>query len=77
VSGGEGVTVDVRILTRAEMALSGVRVDSPVRRPDGAGPSGDDHVLIDGVNAALPTNPASPYTNAACGACSLLPTAGG
>jgi radical SAM protein (TIGR04043 family) len=53
--------VDVRILTRAELALSGVRVDSPVRRPDGAGPSGDDHVLLDGVNAALPTNPESPY----------------
>lgn len=53
--------VDVRILTRAELALYGVRVDSPVRRPDGAGPSGDDHVLIDGVNAALPTNPESLY----------------
>jgi radical SAM protein (TIGR04043 family) len=53
--------VDVRILTRAELALHGVRADTPLRRPDGAGPSGDDHVLIDGANAALPTNPASPY----------------
>jgi radical SAM protein (TIGR04043 family) len=55
-------TVDARILTRAELALRGVRADIPVRRPDGAGPSGDDHVLVDGANAALPTNPASPYT---------------
>ena len=54
--------VDVRILTRAELALHGVRVDAPVRRPDGAGPSDDGHVLIDGANAALPTNPHSPYS---------------
>jgi radical SAM protein (TIGR04043 family) len=62
VSVGTGTAVGVRIMTRAELALRGVRVDSPVRRPDGAGPSGDDHVLVDGANAALPTNPASPYT---------------
>jgi radical SAM protein (TIGR04043 family) len=48
-------------MTRAELALHGVRTDAAVRRPDGAGPSGDDHVLLDGANAALPTNPASPY----------------
>ncbi len=54
-------TVDVRVLTRAELALHGVRMDAPVRRPDGAGPSDDGHVLVDGANAALPTNPASPY----------------
>jgi radical SAM protein (TIGR04043 family) len=53
--------VDVRILTRAELALRGVRVDAPVRRPEGAGPSDDGHVLVDGANAALPTNPQSPY----------------
>lgn len=51
----------VRILTRAELALRGVRMDAGVRRPDGAGPSGDDHVILDGANAALPTNPDSPY----------------
>ena len=56
-----GTAVSVRILTRSELALNGVRVDSTVRRPDGAGPSGDDHVVLDGANAALPTNPASPY----------------
>jgi radical SAM protein (TIGR04043 family) len=61
VSVGTGTTVSVRILTRAELALHGVRMDAAVRRPDGAGPSGDDHVLLDGANAALPTNPASPY----------------
>jgi radical SAM protein (TIGR04043 family) len=64
MSVGTGTTstaVDVRIMTRAELALQGVALDAPVRRPDGAGPSGDGHVLVDGANAALPTNPASPY----------------
>lgn len=54
--------VDVRITTRAELALHGVRSPAPVRRPDGAGPSDDGHVLVDGANAALPTNPDSPYS---------------
>ncbi|MCW2947904.1 MAG: radical protein [Actinoallomurus sp.] len=54
--------VDVRIGTRVGLALRGVRVDAPVRRPDGAGPSDDGHVLVDGAGAALPTNPDSPYT---------------
>ena len=47
--------------TRAEIAVHGVRVDAPVRRPAGAGPSDDGHLVIDGVNAALPVNPESPY----------------
>lgn len=55
-------TVDVRITTRAELALRGVRLDTEVARPAGAGPSDDGHVLVDGANAALPTNPASPYS---------------
>jgi radical SAM protein (TIGR04043 family) len=55
------VDVDPRISTRAELALHGVRMDAEVRRPDGAGPSDDGHVLVDGDNAALPTNPDSPY----------------
>ncbi|MGI5461074.1 MSMEG_0568 family radical SAM protein [Streptomyces sp. CA-249302] len=54
--------VDVRITTRAELALRGVALDAPVRRPDGAGPSDDGHVLVDGAGAALPRNPDSPYT---------------
>ncbi|MET8560940.1 MSMEG_0568 family radical SAM protein [Streptomyces flaveolus] len=62
MSVGTGSTaVDVRIMTRAELALRGVALDAPVRRPDGAGPSDDGHVLVDGANAALPTNPESPY----------------
>ncbi|MCD7445194.1 MSMEG_0568 family radical SAM protein [Streptomyces lincolnensis] len=54
--------MDVRIMTRAELALHGVALEPPVRRPDGAGPSDDGHVLVDGANAALPTNPDSPYS---------------
>ncbi|MFM9441161.1 MSMEG_0568 family radical SAM protein [Streptomyces acidiscabies] len=62
MSVGTGPTaVDVRIMTRAELALRGVALDAPVRRPDGAGPSDDGHVLVDGANAALPVNPQSPY----------------
>ncbi len=41
---------------------SGVRVATPVRRPAGAGPCDDGHVVVDGRNAALPINPASPYS---------------
>ena len=48
--------------TRADLAVRGVRVATPVRRPSGAGPSDDGHVVIDGRNAALPINPASPYS---------------
>ncbi|MFJ7242863.1 MSMEG_0568 family radical SAM protein [Streptomyces olivaceus] len=61
-TGTTGRAVDVRITTRAELALRGVAWDTPVRRPDGAGPSDDGHVLVDGANAALPRNPDSPYT---------------
>jgi radical SAM protein (TIGR04043 family) len=49
------------LATRVDIAVRGVRMDAPVRRPDGAGPSDDGHVLVDGVNAALPRNPDSPY----------------
>ena len=47
---------------RVELSLAGVRLDAPVQRSKGAGPSDDGHVTIDGVNAALPLNPASPFT---------------
>ena len=47
---------------RSDLAVRGVRVPTPVRRPAGAGPSDDGHVLVDGRNAALPINAASPYT---------------
>jgi radical SAM protein (TIGR04043 family) len=46
----------------ADLAVRGVRVPTPVRRPAGAGPSDDGHVVLDGRNAALPMNPASPYS---------------
>jgi radical SAM protein (TIGR04043 family) len=48
--------------TRVDLALTGVRLDAPVRRSKGAGPSDDGHLVLDGINAALPLNPASPYT---------------
>ncbi|MGH3902006.1 MAG: MSMEG_0568 family radical SAM protein, partial [Pseudonocardiaceae bacterium] len=50
-----------RLSTRVDIALQGVRMDAPVRRPQGAGPSDDGHVVVDGANAALPRNPDSPY----------------
>ena len=50
------------LATRVDIAVRGVRMDAPVRRPDGAGPSDDGHVLVDGANAALPRNPDSPYS---------------
>ncbi len=49
------------IATRVDLAVRGVRVDAPVRRHQGAGPSDDGHVVLDGENAALPMNPDSPY----------------
>jgi radical SAM protein (TIGR04043 family) len=49
------------IAARVGIAVQGVRVDAPVRRPQGAGPSDDGHVLVDGAGAALPRNPDSPY----------------
>jgi radical SAM protein (TIGR04043 family) len=50
-----------RLATRVDIAVQGVRMDALVRRPDGAGPSDDGHVLVEGANAALPRNPDSPY----------------
>ncbi len=50
-----------RLETRVDIAIRGVRVDAPVRRPAGAGPSDDGHLVVDGANAALPVNPDSPY----------------
>ncbi|WP_433061909.1 MSMEG_0568 family radical SAM protein [Dactylosporangium sp. CS-033363] len=46
---------------RSDLAVRGVRATVPVRRPAGAGPSDDGHVVIDGRNAALPIDPSSPY----------------
>ena len=52
----------MRLTDRVELALAGVRLDAPVQRSKGAGPSDDGHVTIDGVNAALPLSEASPFT---------------
>jgi radical SAM protein (TIGR04043 family) len=49
------------IATRVDLAVRGVRVDAPVRRLRGAGPSDDGHLVLDGENAALPLNADSPY----------------
>lgn len=46
---------------RVDLALLGIRGEPPVRRTAGAGPSDDGHVTIDGLGAALPRNPDSPY----------------
>src|SRR5689334_12984869 len=51
------MSIDVR----ADLAVRGLRVETPVRRPAGAGPSDDGHLVIDGANAALPINLSSPY----------------
>ncbi|MCW2846087.1 MAG: family radical protein, partial [Marmoricola sp.] len=49
--------------TRVDVAIRGIRLlDAPVARRAGAGPSDDGHVLLDGVGAAIPLNPRSPYT---------------
>jgi len=48
--------------TRVELAVRGVRVDAPVRRRAGAGPSDDGHVLLGGRPVALPLDPDSPFT---------------
>lgn len=47
--------------TRVDLALLGIRGRPPVSRTAGAGPSDDGHLVIDGLNAALPRNPQSPF----------------
>lgn len=49
------------VSTRVDLALLGFRGRPPVHRTGGAGPSADGHLLIDGLNAAIPRNPASPF----------------
>ena len=49
--------------TRVDVAIQGIRLlDAPVARRSGAGPSDDGHVLLDGIGAAIPLNPRSPYS---------------
>jgi radical SAM protein (TIGR04043 family) len=53
---------DETLAARADIAVRGVRMDAPVQRNKGAGPSDDGHVVVNGANAALPLNPESPYS---------------
>ena len=55
------VGIEEDLDTRADIAVRGVRVDAPVQRSKGAGPSDDGHLVVNGANAALPLNPDSPY----------------
>lgn len=54
--------VDLGMPLRAALAVHGVRSAVDVCRGTGAGPSNDGHLVVDGRNAALPTNPASPFS---------------
>lgn len=49
------------VSTRVDLALLGIRGRPPVSRTAGAGPSDDGHLVIDGLNAAIPRNPLSPF----------------
>jgi radical SAM protein (TIGR04043 family) len=49
------------VSTRVDLALRGIRVDAPVSRRGGAGPSDDGHLLVDGRGSAIPINLNSPY----------------
>jgi radical SAM protein (TIGR04043 family) len=60
-----GLPTGPYVAARSEVAVRGVAVDLgpsiPLRRPGGAGPSADGHVLVDGLKTTIPINPASPY----------------
>ncbi|WP_279102877.1 MSMEG_0568 family radical SAM protein [Gordonia bronchialis] len=49
------------VSTRVDLALLGIRGTPPVNRTGGAGPTDDGHLLIDGLNAAIPRNLISPF----------------
>jgi radical SAM protein (TIGR04043 family) len=50
-----------QVSTRVAVAIRGVRVDAPVARRGGAGPSDDGHLLLGGLGAAVPVSADSPY----------------
>jgi radical SAM protein (TIGR04043 family) len=54
------------LAVRSDVAVRGISVDLgnviPLRRPGGAGPSADGHVLLDGKRTTIPIVPTSPYT---------------
>ncbi|MGC5245944.1 MSMEG_0568 family radical SAM protein [Gordonia sp. DT219] len=47
--------------TRVDLALLGIRGTPPVNRTGGAGPTDDGHLLVDGLHAAIPRHPDSPF----------------
>ena len=47
--------------TRVDLALLGIRGTPPVNRTGGAGPTDDGHLVVDGLHAAIPRNPDSPF----------------
>ena len=49
------------VSTRVDLALLGIRGEPPVQRTGGAGPSDDGHLMVDGLHAAIPRNPKSPF----------------
>lgn len=49
------------VSTRVDLALLGIRGEPPVQRTGGAGPSDDGHLIVDGLHAAIPRNPQSPF----------------
>lgn len=55
------VDLGIPLAVRSALAVRGVRTETSVRRGPGAGPSDDGHLVVDGVNAALPIDPGSPY----------------
>lgn len=54
------------LAVRSDVAVRGISVDLgnviPLRRPGGAGPSADGHVLVDGRRTTIPIVADSPYT---------------
>ncbi|HEY9314463.1 MSMEG_0568 family radical SAM protein [Williamsia sp.] len=56
-----GARPEQALSARVDLALLGVRGSPPLRRTAGAGPSDDGHLIIDGLSAAVPRNPLSPY----------------
>ena len=49
------------VSTRVDLALLGIRGTPPLNRTGGAGPTDDGHLIIDGLHAAIPRNPDSPF----------------
>ena len=55
------IDLGIPLAVRSALAVRGVRTETSVRRGPGAGPSDDGHLVVDGVNAALPIDPGSPF----------------